>query len=144
MSVEPQNGDYNLYASAATVYNKTATADGEYELDIRIGDGAKNLHTNAATLTLVVTVGGATIGGGSASTSKDSAVLRAALRTGPIFVANGQAITASLQSNNSSDTDVDVTVTPRVLQTNIVQWRDVQPQELENNCVVVQQARGIM
>jgi len=113
MAIEQQTGDHNLYASAATVYNKTAAADGQWELDIRVGDGAKDLHTNAATLTLVVTVGGATIGGGSASTAKDAAVLRAALRTGPIFVANGQAITATLQSNNSNDTDVDVTVTPR-------------------------------
>ncbi len=113
MAIEQQNGDYNLYASAATVFNKTAAADSEWELDIRVGDGSKNLHTNAATLTLVVTVGGATIGGGSASTAKDAAVLRAALRTGPIFVASGQAITATLQSNNSNDTDVDVTVTPR-------------------------------
>ena len=113
MAIEQQNGDYNLYTSAATVYNKTAAADGQWELDIRIGDGTKNLHTSAATLTLVVTVGGATIGGGSASTTKDSGVLRAALRTGTIFVANGDTITATLQSNNSNDTDVDVTVTPR-------------------------------
>lgn len=35
------------------------------------------------------------------------------LRTGPIFVASGDSITAELQSNNSNDTDVDVTVTPR-------------------------------
>jgi hypothetical protein len=121
MAIEQQNGDYNLYASAATVFNKTATADGEWELDIRIGDGAKNLHTNAATLTLVVTVNGCTIGGGSASTEKGAAILRAALRTGPIFIASGQAMTATLQSNNSNDTDVDVTVTPRLIQTNTVQ-----------------------
>jgi hypothetical protein len=113
MAIEQQNGDYNIYTSAATIYNKTAAADGQWELDIRIGDGTKNLHTNAATLTLTVTVGGATIGGGSASTAKDAAILRAALRTGPIYVANGQAITATLRSNNTSDTDVDVTVTPR-------------------------------
>jgi mevalonate kinase len=113
MAIEQQNGDCNLYASAATIFNKTASADGQWELDIRIGDGVKNLHTNAATLTLAVTVGGATIGGGSASTAKDAAVLRAALRTGPIFVASGQAITATLRSNNTGDTDVDVTVTPR-------------------------------
>ncbi|MCD4728203.1 MAG: hypothetical protein K8R46_11105 [Pirellulales bacterium] len=113
MAIEQQNGDYNLYASAATVLNKTAAADGQWELDIRAGDGTKNLHTDAATLTLTVTVGGATINAGSASTAKDAAVLRAALRTGPIAVANGQAITATLKSNNTGDTDVDVTVTPR-------------------------------
>ncbi len=113
MAIEQQNGDYNLYASAATVLNKTAAADGQWELDIRIGDGSKDLHTDAATLTLAVTVGGATINAGSASTAKDAAVLRAALRSGPIFVANGDSITVTLQSNNSNDTDVDVTVTPR-------------------------------
>ena len=119
MAIEAQNGDHNIYTSAATVFSKTAGADGEWELDIRIGDGSKDLHTNAATLTLVVTVDGATIGGGSASTAKDAAVLRAALRTGPTFVANGNVIAATLQSNNSNDTDVDVTVTPRVLQADV-------------------------
>jgi len=113
MAIESQNSDYNLFTVGA-IYNKTAAADGEYELDIRIGDGVKNLHTNAATLALTVTVNGCTTGGGSASVAKDAGVLRSALRSGPISVASGNAITATLSSNNTNDTDVDVTVTPRV------------------------------
>jgi len=116
MAIEAQNGDVDL-TSAVSIYNKTAAADGEWELDIRVGDGSKDLHTDAATLTLLVTVDGATINGGSASTAKDAAVLRAVLRIGPIFVANGDAITATLLSNNANDSDVDVTVTPRLLWT---------------------------
>ena len=116
MAIEQQNGDCNL-TGVISVFNKTATADGEWELDIRIGDGSKDLHTDAATLTLVVTVGGSTINGGGTFAAKDAAVLRTTLRTGPIFVANGDAITATLLSNNANDTDVDVTVTPRIMQT---------------------------
>ena len=113
MSIEQQNSDYNLYSSAITVYNKTALVDSQWEFDIRIGDGTKNLHTNAATLTLKITVGAYTINGGSASTAKDSTVLRAALRTGTLYVAAGESVVITLQSNNSNDTDVDVTVIPR-------------------------------
>jgi hypothetical protein len=121
MAIIAENNDYNLYASAATIYNQTAAADGEYELDIRIGDGTKNLNTAASTLTLLVTVGGCTVNGGVESVFKAAGVLRVALRTGRIFVASGNAITATLQSTNSASTDVDVTVTPRVVQTNSVQ-----------------------
>jgi hypothetical protein len=119
MAIEQQNGDYNLY-SGATVFNKTAGADGVWELDIRVGDGSKNLHTNAATLTLTVTVAGETVGGGAASVAKDSGVLRARLSVLRFHVANGETVTAVLASNNSNDTDVDVTVVPRqVLDANV-------------------------
>ena len=77
MAIEQQNGDYNL-TTTVTVYNKTAAADGQWLFDIRIGDGTKNLNTAAGTLTLAVTIGGATLNGGTISTAKDSTVLRAA------------------------------------------------------------------
>ncbi len=113
MAIEQQNGDYDIYTDPATVYNKTAAADGTWKLDIRIGDGTKDLHTNAATLTLNVMAGGAMIGGGSVSTAKDVNIERVMLYTMPFFAANGDSILVLLRSNNSNDTDVDVTVTPR-------------------------------
>ncbi len=114
MAIEQQNGDYNLY-SGATVFNKTADAAtaGVWELDVRIGDGTKNLHANAATLTLTVIVAGEIVGGSAAVVAKDSGGLQARLSTLRLHVADGEAVTVSLASNNSSDTDVDVTVVPR-------------------------------
>jgi nitrogen fixation protein FixH len=115
MAIESQNSDYDLKTSAATVYNKTADAAtaGSWELDVRVGDGTKNLHTNAATLTLAVTIAGETINGSSASMMKDAGVLRARLSTPRIHVVAGEAITVTLLSNNANDADVDVTITPR-------------------------------
>jgi hypothetical protein len=115
MAIEQQNGDYDIKTSAATVFNKTADAAtaGPWELDLRIGDGTKNLHTDVASLTVAVTVAGETINGGSASTSKDAGVLRARLSTSRVHVADGEAVTVTLLSSNNNDTDVDVTVTPR-------------------------------
>jgi hypothetical protein len=115
MAIESQpTTDANLY-SGATVFNKTADSAtaGAWELDICIGDGTKNLHTNAATLTLTVTVAGETVGGGAASVAKDSGVLRARLSVLRFHVANGETVTAVLASNNSNDTAVNVTVVPR-------------------------------
>jgi hypothetical protein len=134
MSIETQNGDYNLYAGA-TVYNKTAAADGEYYLDIRIGDGTKNLNTAASTLTVTVTVGGATVNGGSQSIAKAATVLRVCLPSTFLFVANGGAITIVISSDNSNDTDVDVTVTPRLIRSNLVQWLGVAPLALTSQRV---------
>lgn len=124
MTIEAQNGDYDLKTSAATIYNKQAAADGEYYLDIRVGDGTKNLHTDAATLTLTVTVGGATVGGGSVTVTKAAGVLRAILPSTHLFVASGDSIVATLASNNVEDDDVDVTVTPRIVQANAKQISD--------------------
>jgi len=118
MAIEQQNGDYNL-TTAVSIYNKTATADGQWLLDIRAGDGTKDLNTAVGTLTLAVTIGGATLNGGAVSVAKDAAVLRAVMFTPQIFVANGDAVTVTLLSTSASDTDVDVTVTPRLLWTNV-------------------------
>lgn len=115
MAIEQQNGDYDIKTSAATVFNKTADAAtaGPWELDIRIGNGTKNLHTNEASLTIAMTVAGETVNGGSASVAKDAGILRARLSTPRVHVAAGEAITVTLLSNNVNDADVDVTVTPR-------------------------------
>jgi hypothetical protein len=114
VAIEQQNGDYNLYASEATVFNKTAATDGEHELEFRIGDGTKNLNAAASQLTIVVTVAGHTLNGGPEYVTKIASVTRAMLRSGSLFVASGEVITATLRSSHSSDTDVDVTVTPRI------------------------------
>jgi len=118
MTIENQNGDYYLQDGAAAIFTKTAAADGEYDLDIRIGDGAKNIDTGASTLTLIVTVDGCTVNGGPTYIAKVAGVVRLIVRTDPIFVANGDVMTATLQSDNLNDgsgvgTDTDVTVTPR-------------------------------
>jgi len=119
MAIESQNGDYNL-TSAATVYNKTATVDGEYELEFNVGDGTKNLAAALGTLSVRLTVGGQVVGGAAQPVYKADST-RVQFRTGPIFVASGATLSATLKSSNASDTDVDVTVTPRLRQVNAVQ-----------------------
>jgi hypothetical protein len=125
MAIEQENGDRNLYASAATIFNKTAAADGEYELEIKIGDGTKNIHTNASVLTLTVTCAGQIYG--PEAINKDAGVVRLGRRTNRLFVASGEAISVTLLSNNSNDTDVDVTVTPRVVKADVVEWLGTAP-----------------
>ncbi len=108
MAIESQNADYNL-TTAVSVYNKTATVDGEYELEFRIGDGAKNLNAGVGTLTFAITNNG----------NVDRFVYykdvdtRVSKRSRKFFVARGTTLSATLLSSNSNDTDVDVTVTPR-------------------------------
>jgi hypothetical protein len=124
--IEQQNNDYNL-TSAATVYNKTATASGEYDFRVRVGDGTKNLHTDEATLTLVITVGGQTINFAPVEITKAAGVLRGEARTGPVYVASGEAVVITLLSDNANDTDVDVTVDPIVLSANAVNIYSLTP-----------------
>lgn len=109
MAIETQNGDYNLYASAATIYNKTATADHDLSLEIRFGDGSKNMSAGVGTITFIITNDGGT----------QEEVFYKGTQTRPIVpisklhVANGKTLTITAQSSNSNDTDVNVTVTPR-------------------------------
>jgi len=134
MAIIAQNGDYNL-TTAVSIYNQTAAADGQWLLDIRAGDGTKNLNTAVGTLTLAVTIGGATLNGGAVSVAKDAAVLRAVMFTPQIFVANGDAVTVTLLSTSASDTDVDVTVTPRLLWSDLEQWGGTAPLALSSQQV---------
>jgi hypothetical protein len=109
MAIETQNGDYDLKTSAATVYNKTAAADHDLSLEIRFGDGTKNMNAGVGTITLVITNDGGT----------QEEVFYKGTQTRPIVpisklhVASGKTITITALSSNSNDTDVDVTVTPR-------------------------------
>jgi len=118
--IEQQNSDYNL-TSAATIYNKTATVNGEYDFRVRVGDGTKNLNTAEAMLTLTITVGGQTINFAPVEITKAAAVLRGEARTGPVYVAADEAVTITLLSDNANDTDVDVTVDPILLSVNATQ-----------------------
>lgn len=112
MAIETQNGDYNLYASAATIYNKTAAADHDLTLEIRIGDGTKNLNTGVGTLTITVINDGGVEGGDSQVVYK-GAQTRTVIRTGKLRVDSGKNLTVTAQSSNLNDTAVNVTVMPR-------------------------------
>ncbi|MBN2024954.1 MAG: hypothetical protein JW809_19410 [Pirellulales bacterium] len=111
MAIETQNGDYNL-AAGATVFNKTAAADGEYEFEIDVGDGTKDLAAGVGTLNVTVANDGRVVGGDGQPVYK-GAQTRVQLRTARIFIANGDTVTVAIASSNASDTDVDVTVVPR-------------------------------
>ena len=118
MAIEAQNGDYNL-TSAVSVYSKVAAADGEWILEFVVGDNTKKLHADGGTLTRKITCGPAAqdaivVNGTTQAITVAAANLRARFRSDPIFVASGDTLAATLLSSNANDTDVDVTVTPRL------------------------------
>jgi hypothetical protein len=90
-------------------------------LEVQVGDGTKNLHTDAGTLTFTLTVGGQIQDGAALAITKAAGVLRAGYRTRPFYAANGATVTLQILSSNANDDDVDVTVTPRVVVANTVQ-----------------------
>lgn len=112
MAIIQENSDYDL-TGVATIYDQTAAADGRWDLEIKVGDGSKDLDSAAGTLGYVVTVAGQVKGGGVQNRVKAAGVARVGEDAGPFHVANGESIVVTLESDNAADTDVDVTVTPR-------------------------------
>ena len=111
MAIEQQNGDYDLRDSTpATILNKTATADCAVELEIRVGDGTKDLDAGVATLTFEITNNG---NKERITILKEAGDLRIERLTRKYYVVNTKPLVVTLASSNSADTDVDVTVTPR-------------------------------
>jgi len=112
MGIDQQNDDYNL-TSPATVFNKTAEVAGIWDLEFKVGDGSKDLDSAAGTLSYTVTVAGQVKGGGPQNRAKAAGATRVGEDAGPFSVAIGDSMVVTLESDNPSDTDVDVTVTPR-------------------------------
>ncbi len=112
MAIIQENSDYDL-TSVATIYNQTATADGVWDLEIKVGDGSKALDSAKGTLSYTVTVAGQVKGGGVQNRVKAAGPTRVGEDVGPFRVANGESVVMTLESDNAADTDVDVTVTPR-------------------------------
>jgi len=118
MTLTTQNGDYNLYASGL-ILNQTATIPAEYEFEIKVGDGTKNLQASGSMLMLLATIANQNYG--PETFAKDTPYTRIGKRTNRFYVASGEIAQLYLVSSHIYDTDVDVTVNPRVVQTNVVQ-----------------------
>ena len=124
MAIEVEESLNADLATGATIYNKTAAADGEWEFEIQAGySGGDDLDTAAGTLSVTVTVetanGVFTVNGGAASMAKDAGVLLAMIRVGPFFIGNGYAVTIHLKSSLGADGQVDCYTTPRLQKADV-------------------------
>jgi hypothetical protein len=104
------NNDYNL-TTQQTVLTDTPDASNAMlcQAFISIGDGSKDLHTNAVNLEIEISVGGQTLLPQTQQVYKAAAVLRAGIWSSIFPVPANNQVLVKLKSLNSSDADVDVT-----------------------------------
>lgn len=112
----PVNSDYDLDNSSAgaTVYSATPDASNPrwVAFDVAVGDGSKNLDGTGGDFLLSMTVGGVSFDGASQTKTVATSTTRLRFQTVPILVPANLAVTMTIISPNSADSDVDVTVQP--------------------------------
>src|SRR6056297_3931429 len=110
-----QSATVDLTSAVSVLSGTNAAAETLAQLTLSVGGASTNqLHTDAATLTVRISVGG--VQGSPVEATKEAGQLRWRMDADSVRIASGEAYAVTIESDNANDTAVEVTATLKSIE----------------------------